>query len=209
MTALGTSIASYRVITLPVMTTSALITASFMATALVAGAAAIDREGAQEAFADARVVSEFQRAADSYAFLHRQVERRIRLTHRRDGETGEVIASTELRAALLAERASDLESPLFMPAVVAEFRRIAATAARAPGCDPGELRSGVWEMSHQIHSPATGARPLSTCISTALPRLPDELEYRSAGTVLLVVDVHANLVVDVLPALLAGSKIRR
>jgi hypothetical protein len=39
--------------------------------------------------------------------------------------------------------------------------------------------------------------------------LPDEREYRSAGTVLLLVDVHANLVVDVLPALLAGSEIRR
>jgi hypothetical protein len=42
----------------------------------------------------------------------------------------------------------------------------------------------------------------------ALPQLPDELEYRSAGNVLLVVDPHANLVVDVLPALLAGSDIR-
>jgi hypothetical protein len=38
--------------------------------------------------------------------------------------------------------------------------------------------------------------------------LPAELEYRSAGTVLLVVDPHANLVVDILPALLAGSDVR-
>jgi hypothetical protein len=38
--------------------------------------------------------------------------------------------------------------------------------------------------------------------------LPDELEYRSAGTMLVVVDAHANLIVDVLPALLAGSDLR-
>lgn len=191
------------------MTTSALITASFMATALVAGAAAIDREVVQDTFADTSAVMEFQRAADTYAFLHRQVERRIRLAHRRSGETSEVIDSTALRTALLAERAPTLESPLFTPAVVTALRHIAARAARAPGCDPGELRSGVWEMSHQINSLATGARHISACIATALPPLPDELEYRSAGMVLLLVDVHANLVVDVLPALLAGSEIRR
>ena len=50
---------------------------------------------------------------------------------------------------------------------------------------------------------------MSECISKALPALPDELEYRSAGTVLLLVDTHANLVVDLLPALLAGSDLRR
>jgi hypothetical protein len=181
------------------MTTSALITASFMATALVAGAAAIDREVVQGTFADTQAVMEFQRAADTYAFLHRQVERRIRLAHRHSGETSEVIDSTELRTALLAERAPALDSPLFTPEVVTALRHIAARAARAPGCDPGELRSGVWEMSHQINA----------CIAEALPHLPDELEYQSAGTVLLLVDVHANLVVDVLPALLAGSEIRR
>ena len=191
------------------MTTSALITASLMATALVAGVAAIDREVVQDTFADTQAVIEFQRAADTYAFVHRQVERRIRVAHRHAGETSEVIPSAELRTALLAERSATLDSPLFTPAVVTALRRIAARAARAPGCDPGELRSGVWEMSHEINSLATGARPVSACIATALPALPDELEYRSAGTVLLLVDPHANLVVDVLPALLAGSEIRR
>jgi hypothetical protein len=61
---------------------------------------------------------------------------------------------------------------------------------------------------HEPYAPAAGSRPVSACIVSALPELPDELEYRSAGTVLLLVDHHANLVVDVLPALLAGSEIR-
>ena len=190
------------------MTTSALVTASFLATALVTGAAAIDRELAQQTFADTRAVIDFQRAADAYTFLHRHVERRIGMAHRRAGEAGDV-AARELRAAIMAERSSVLESPLFTPAVVTAFRQIAARAVRSPGCDPGELRSGVWDMSHQINSAATGTNPLNACVATALPVLPDELEYRSAGTVLLLVDVHANLVVDVLPALLAGSENRR
>lgn len=190
------------------MTKPALATASFIATMLVAGVAAIDREVSQDAFADVHAVIEFQRAADAYAFLHRRVERRLGQAHRRAGEAGEVVAATELRTAIVAQRSSALESPLFTPAVVTALRHIAAKAVRAPGCDPGELRSGLWEMSHEINSPATGTRPINACIATALPALPDELEYRSAGTVLLLVDVHANMVVDALPALLAGSDIR-
>jgi hypothetical protein len=34
----------------------------------------------------------------------------------------------------------------------------------------------------------------------ALPRLPDELQYRAVGVALILVDTHANLVVDVLHA---------
>ena len=190
------------------MTKPALATASFIATMLVGGVAAIDREVSQDTFADVHAVIEFQRAADAYAFLHRQVERRLGQAHRRAGEAGDVVAATELRTAIIAERSTTHDSPLFTPELVTAFRHIAAKAVRTPGCDPGELRSGLWEMSHQINSPATGTKRVNACIATALPGLPDELEYRSAGTVLLLVDVHANLVVDVLPALLAGSDIR-
>ncbi len=99
------------------------------------------------------------------------------------------------------------EGALFTPPVAAAFRQFAAKAARAPGCDPGELRSGAWVV-RQVNSPATGTTPVNPCIANALPALPDELEYRSAGTVLVLVDSHANLIVDILPALLAGSDLR-
>ena len=140
-----------------------------------------------------RPLVEFQRATDAYAFLHRQVERRVG----RD--------AAALAAGIIAERPRPLV--LFTPAVVAMFRDVALTALRA-GCDAGELRTGAWELSHEPYGPATGSRAVSPCMVAALPHLPDELEYRSAGTVLLLVDPHANLVVDVLPALLAGSDIR-
>ena len=191
------------------MTIPALITSFVVAAAMVGTAAGIGHVVAQDMFADTRAVVEFQRAADSYAFLHRQVERRLGLAHRRAGKPIDVIESPELAAAIVAERSKASEGMLFTPGVAVVFRQVAGRASRVPDCDPGELRSGVWEMFHQINSPAAGTRPVNACIATALPALPDELEYRSAGTVLLLVDVHANLVVDVLPALLAGSEIRR
>jgi hypothetical protein len=160
----------------------------------------------QARFPDASAIIAFQRAADSYAFLHRQIERQIGMEHRRAGTPQQHIDAVELAEAIVARRVTP--SPLFEPAVVSVFRSLAAQAIRAPGCDAGELRTGVWEMRHTIHSPATGSEPLAACVAAVLPDLPDELEYRTAGTVLLLVDTHANLVVDVLPALLAGSDLR-
>ena len=154
------------------------------------------------AAAQLRPIVEFQRAADAYAFLHRQLERRLGFPHQR-----EAIAAAELASAIVAERRRASPPELFTPPVVMVFRELAIGAVHR-GCDAGELRSGAWEMFHGVHSPATGSRPVSACMADALPPLPDELEYRSAGTVLLLVDAHANLVVDALPALLAGSEIR-
>ena len=96
---------------------------------------------------------------------------------------------------------------LFTPDVVEEFRAVAARALHA-GCDTGELRTGLWGLRHAPGAVATGTTPVAPCLARRLPQLPAELDYRSAGTVLLIVDTHANLVVDALPALLAGSELR-
>jgi hypothetical protein len=161
----------------------------------------------QAAFPDVAAITAFQRAADAYAFMHRQAERRIGQTHRRAGEESTVSAA-ELRRTIVEERSRANIGPLFTPSAADAYRRIASNAVHA-GCNPGELKTGVWETSYDVNSLADGARPLTACMAAALPHLPEELEYRSAGTVLLLVDVHASLVVDVLPALLAGSDLRR
>ena len=38
------------------------------------------------------------------------------------------------------------------------------------------------------------------CVLAALPELPQELQYRFLGRDLLLVDIGANLIVDILPA---------
>lgn len=178
----------------------ALITTMLMLM-LAAGAGA-----AQRVWGNVAAVAAFQRAADAYAFLHRQAERQLGLSHRAAGHPEAPIGRDELATAIRSA-APDRGGTLFTPAVVVEFRAQAARAVDG-GCDAGELRSGVWELVHTAYSPAAGTAAVSECIARALPPLPPELEYRSAGTVLLVVDTHADLVVDVLPALLAGSELR-
>ncbi len=180
-----------------------LAMACVLAAAAPGAFAVMDRVIAQTTFADTRAILEFQRAADRYAFLHRQVEREIGSAHGRN-TPGASIEASELAAAIRAKRGSaDSGGELFTPAVAVAFRDAAGRAVRA-GCDAGELRTGVSKTVHAANSPATNTHPLAPCLAAVFPRLPDEVEYRSAGTMLLLVDAHANLVVDVLPAFLAG-----
>ena len=79
--------------------------------------------------------------------------------------------------------------------------------------DRSVLRLGLYELLFGNHEeappdaawPAVNGRfpwmrgaAMWPCIIDALPPLPDELQYRIVGRDLVLVDVHANLVVDIL-----------
>lgn len=142
---------------------------------------------AQPPFSDSVVITGFQRAVDAYAFQHRQVERRA----------GDTPDQRRMAAALRATRPSVEAAGIFTPVVAAAFRARLAFALRN-GCaapEPGD--SFVVPRANQD---ATGASPIAGCLTAVLPRLPAELEYRARGVALLLVDTHANMVVDTLHA---------
>lgn len=120
---------------------------------------------------DAAVIVQFQRAADSYAFQHRQTERRG------------------------ASPAPLVEGAFFTPLVAAEFRnRIRISGCAIP--QPRDTDSAV----PRPNGSTEGTSPLGPCLSAALPALPAELEYRASGVALLLADAHLHIVVDVLHA---------
>jgi len=119
---------------------------------------------------DEGAIVQFQRAADSYAFEHRQTERRG------------------------AARPPLVEGAFFTPQVAAAFRdRIRKSRCEIP---PGEVDSAI----PRANGSTDGTRPLSPCLSAVLPALPPELEYRSASVALILADAHLHIVVDVLHA---------
>lgn len=158
-------------------------------------------------FPDQRATVEFQRAADRYAFMHRQAERRLGLAHLKAGMPVSEIESEELAAAIRAERTRTSPGEFFSLEMVGIIRARLVGALRR-GCDVGELQSGMWGVL-RINGPATRTNPLPECVTAALPHLPPELEYRSTEGVLVLVDGHANLVVDVLPGPVVMTDIRR
>jgi hypothetical protein len=150
--------------------------------------------GEARQFSDVRAVVDFQRAADAYAFLHRRVERSL------PAATPDALA-----AAIRAARPPGTQH-LFTPTAANAFRNAVTRAMRA-GCDVGDLAgppAGAVE-----YGSATSTRAVTPCLSAVLPALPAELEYRSAGGALVIVDTQAAMVIDVLTEPLAGTEGRR
>jgi hypothetical protein len=144
-------------------------------TMVIAIALALLTGAGQDPFGDAAAITAFQRAADNYAFTHRQVERRH------------------------GTPAAVLEGALFTPTVAAAFRARIAIAIRRVACEPPEPPS-VNFVVPRVNTSASGTLALSPCIAAVLPRLPVELAYRTAGVALLLVDAHTGVVVDVVHA---------
>ena len=137
----------------------------------VAASVAPSPAASAQHFDDAAIIIQFQRAADSYAFVHRQADRRG-------------TAPTPLS-----------EGALFTPVAGAAIRsRI--DSARRGGCSViVDIDSS---MVPRVNAPVGSAAPVPPCIAAVLPRLPDELEYRISGVVLVLSDAHRHTVVDVL-----------
>jgi hypothetical protein len=141
---------------------------------------------ASSQFSDSQAIVEFQRKLDTYAFQHRQVERRA----------GAAPDQRTMADAVRVMRPSPQDGDLFTPLVAAAFHARIANALGNVGCDiPANARSSVVPRPNDD---ALDAAPIPACLANALPKLPVELEYRAAGVVLLLVDTHANVVIDVL-----------
>lgn len=141
----------------------------------MAAAAILVAEPAQEGFGDAQVIIEFQRAADSYAFSHRQLERRAQ------------------------GPAAGVEGTLFTPIVVDAFRKRIRRATAGGACKLPDTAIRDF-LVPRVNAPLDREPLVPACIASVLPPLPNELEYRVAGVALLLVDAHLHIVVDVLHA---------
>lgn len=138
-----------------------------------------------QTFPDSQAMTEFQRALDAYAFSHRQVERRA----------GESAGAGKMASGMRAARPSPQDGDIFTPLVASVFRTRINRAEKSGCVTIATPESFVVPRPNQG---ASGTAALPACMTAVLPKLPPELEYRSAGVVLLLVDTHANLVVDVL-----------
>lgn len=135
--------------------------------------------------ADVEAIIRFQRAADTYAFTHRQTERRL------GGDPDRDALSRGMRVARPGQ-----EGDLISPVVGEVFRTRLDRAIRTGQCTaPAQ---GTDFRVPRVNESARGTATLPACLAAVLPKLPPELEFRSAGPALLLVDVHADLVIDVL-----------
>jgi hypothetical protein len=167
--------------------------------------------------ADARAVDQFMAATRHYAALHRIVELsvpRLEIT----SDPAAINRSTrQLAAVLRAERRNARPGDLFNDEIAAVLRARIDGALADHGYTAGDLlvaeaAQGVDSASPllQVNEtfPWLYASAMFPCVLDALPELPPELQYRIVGRTLVLIDVHASLIVDVLPNALGETELR-
>lgn len=108
--------------------------------------------------------------------------------------------ATALAAAIRGARPLADEGDIFTADVASAFRARIAYAIRSAGVDAmaADSEDEEWVIEANATLPWGTGRYVPPAIVNALPGLPAELEYRFVGDDLVLIDVEANLVVDVL-----------
>lgn len=166
---------------------------------------------------DAVIVQQFEEAASQYALLHRRAEAALPPLQVTSDVQATRSAIERLAGAIRVRRRDAREGDLLTPAIAPLVReRIAAslaehglTAADLLAAESAQGVDGPF-LPLQVNDtfPWRYATAMLPCLIATLPALPPELQYRIVGYTLVLVDVHASLIVDLLPDALAATEIR-
>ena len=155
---------------------------------------------------DAAAVAEFTVGVGKYFELREEVARS--LPHERSVHDPGVMLELRktLRRAIREARLNARAGDLFNPRAAAAFRRIVAETAAAHRVDPKDIvRQMRAERAPGARSPVVNGRYdwrlgawMWPALLQALPPLPADLQYRIVDDDLVLIDLRAALVVDIL-----------
>jgi hypothetical protein len=157
---------------------------------------------------------QFTAATQEYAWMHRRLEAIVGPT-----EIGSDMAKIDravqaLAAAIAAERSHARAGELFTPAIAVEMRNRIAWSLAAHDLSPQDVREAeavegvdpsLITLRVNGRFPWIYSSAMFPCVLQVLPPLPPELQYRIVGDTLLLIDVHASLIVDLLPSVLSPA----
>lgn len=161
-----------------------------------------------------RALVQFDTTVDLYVVLHRLLERSLPPEGMFDDPEDMWAAREALAAALLDARPLARQGNVFTPGAAAMIRSRLERAIAQHRHDPADVLAAinaerlpgmpVPEVNHAFPS-VIGSAMWPTLLA-ALPPLPHELEYRFSDRDLVLIDVHANLVVDILDDALPAAE---
>ena len=149
---------------------------------------------------------QFRQAVNAYVELHRRAERSLPPLQP-TADWDQISRAVDARAAAIrAARPMAAPGDLFDPPVAASIRARIRAVLRERGIGSGELAADADE-----ETPGNAARPvvngrfpwargamMPPDVLQVLPPLPEELQYRIVDRDLVLIDMHADLVVDIL-----------
>lgn len=159
-------------------------------------------------------IAAFVSATQEYAVLHRRIERQL--------PSFEINAKPEtirrlvdaMANAIRAARPDAHQGDFFTPALAAELRLRIYDALTEHGLTSEDIRFAEWldginpstaRLAVNDAFPWALGSAMFPCVTAALPPLPPELQYRVVGNTLVLIDIHASLIVDLLPHALVES----
>jgi hypothetical protein len=159
---------------------------------------------------DAALGAEFTKRVDEYVTLHRKLEGTLPKLSKEATPQEMDDYQRGLARLIVNARANARQGDIFTTPIRAYFRRQIAVAFA--GADGRKLRSSIMEenvgpIKLAINDRYPDTVPLATMppqVLSALPRLPEELEFRFIGERLILFDVHAHIVVDLIERALPG-----
>lgn len=152
--------------------------------------------------ADAQVIQDFQKRIADYRDLHNKVEKGD-ARQKESKDPAEIKARQEaLAAKIRAARPDARPGDIFTPEVRQLFRRLMYPEVKGP--EGKDTKQAIKDDSPKavplkVNAPYPEGAPLPTVppnLLAALPKLPEDLEYRVVGKDLILHDVDANLIVD-------------
>jgi hypothetical protein len=152
--------------------------------------------------ADASVLADFDDRVKNYAALRKRLEGGLKRLP--DKASAQQLDANQraLFALVTAARADAKQGDVFVPAMQAHIRAIVRQLLA--GRDGPAIKAALMEENPMKARIAVNSRypdeiPLATMppdLLAALPRLPENLEFRFVGNRLILLDVTAHLVVD-------------
>ena len=153
---------------------------------------------------DAQLLADFKSRIDNYMKLHNRLEKQAPpLKETKD--PAQIKASQDVLAQKIAEARKDAKpGEIFTPEIRQLFRRLMYPETK--GAEGAETKAALAEEKHElkevkirVNAPYPDGAPLMTVppnILAALPKLPEDLEFRFVNKHMILLDVHANLIVD-------------
>ncbi len=173
----------------------ALVSAAWLVSLTPAGALA-------QTTSDAAALTVFADRIDHYARLRGRLEEPLPPFDDRRGAWPVMLTRRYLASTLRAARPQAGSGAIFTPPVADLFRRL--IAQRLPEVDPEGLSGWDADLGVEIvvHEPVPAWSRLAIPheFLELFPPLPDGIEYRMVNDALVLWDAHAEIVVDVLPA---------
>ena len=167
----------------------------------------------EKAIPQSAPLAEFEARVKKYASLRNQLNKGAAKKQRTEHSEKIDAASEELASRIKTERAGAKPGDIFTPAIQEWIRKLLAPEmAGQKGKDTrGSIRDegpGPGTVKLEVNSIYPKGQPLGSMppsVLTALPPLPEALEYRFVNRNLLLLDVQANLIVDFMPAAIPGK----